>query len=200
MSCIWIQKNHQLYIYTDLTSYTFIGYVPTHILRVLAFESTRKTNHLHQEFVNVHYMPVAKSFIDQVHSISCDTGDSVSFIALAKLHFRQNDSTVNISKICFLMVLKLKTAVFWYKDELGAFEDMAKTPITECGKRVAKSKSVELQGRLHLDLAMQEKYLPNGSESKLKLNRSSPQFCLMSNGSHANIKIESAKCSTSTWH
>ena len=43
---------------------------------------------------------------------------------------------------------------------------MAKTSITECGKRVAKSKSVELQGRLHLDLAMQEKYLPNSSESK----------------------------------
>ena len=37
------------------------------ILRVLPFESKRETSHLHQEFVNVHYVPVAKSFIDQVH-------------------------------------------------------------------------------------------------------------------------------------
>ena len=37
------------------------------ILRVLPFESKREYNHLHQEFVSVHYVPVAKSFIDQVH-------------------------------------------------------------------------------------------------------------------------------------
>ena len=109
-----------------------------------------------------------------------------------KIHFGQNDSTVKISKICFLMVLMLKTAVFWYEDELGAFEDMTKTSITECGKRVANSKSVKLRGRLHLDLAMQEKHLPNDSESNLRLNLSSPQFRLMSNGSHAKIKIDTA--------
>ena len=46
-------------------------------------------------------------------------------------------------------------------------------------KLTAESKSVELMGRLHLDLAMQEKYLPNGIELKLRLNRASSQFCLM---------------------
>ena len=55
---------HPLYIYSDLTSYTFIGDVTAPILRVLLFESKRENNHLHQEFVNVHYAPVAKSVID----------------------------------------------------------------------------------------------------------------------------------------
>ena len=39
---------------------------------------------------------------------------------------------------------------------------------------------------------MQEKYLPNGLEFKLRLNRSSPQFCLMSDNSPAKIKIDTA--------
>ena len=62
---------------------------------------------------------------------------------------------------------------------------MSNKCITDRGKHVAKSKSVELQGKLHLDLALQEKYLPNGLEFKLRLNRSSPQFCLMSDDYHA---------------
>ena len=41
-------KIHQLYIYSDLTSYTFIGDVTAPILRVLPFESKRENNHLHQ--------------------------------------------------------------------------------------------------------------------------------------------------------
>ena len=81
-------KIHQLYIYSDLASFTFIGDVTAPILRVLSFESKRENNHLHQEFVNVHYVPVAKSFIDI--SIKGDTGENVPFISgktLVKLHF-----------------------------------------------------------------------------------------------------------------
>ena len=88
-------KIHQLHTYSDLASYTFIGDVTAPILRVLPFESKRKNNHLHQEFFNVHYVPVAKSFIDQVHiSIKDDTGENVPFISgktLMKLHFRQKE-------------------------------------------------------------------------------------------------------------
>ena len=87
---------------------------------------------------------------------------------------------------------QLKAAEFWSEDEAGAFEDITNTCITDRGKRIAKSKSVELQGKLHLDLAMQEKYLPNGLEFKLRLNRSSPQFCLMSDNYPAKIKIDTA--------
>ena len=51
---------------------------------------------------------------------------------------------------------------------------------------------MELQGRLHLDLAMQEKYLPNGIEMKLRLSRSSPRFCLMADDCPSKIKIDTA--------
>ena len=87
---------------------------------------------------------------------------------------------------------QLKVAEFWSVDEPGAFEDITNKCFTVRGKPVAKSKSVELQGKLHLDLAMQEKYLPNGLEFKLRLNRSSPQFCLMSDDYPAKIKIDTA--------
>ena len=53
---------------------------------------------------------------------------------------------------------QLKAAEFWSEDEPGVFENMSNSSITDHGKRVAKSKSVDLQGKLHLDLAMQEKY------------------------------------------
>ena len=59
-------KIHHVTIYYDLAIYTLIGDVTAPILRVLLFESKGENNHLHQEFVNVHYIPVAKSFIYQV--------------------------------------------------------------------------------------------------------------------------------------
>ena len=55
-------KIHQLYIYSELASYTFICDVTAYILRVLSFESKKETNHLHQEFVNVRYVPFSKFF------------------------------------------------------------------------------------------------------------------------------------------
>ena len=50
---------------------------------------------------------------------------------------------------------------------------------------------MELWGRLHLDLAMQEKYLPNGIEIKLRLNRASPRFCFLSD-EPCVVKIDEA--------
>ena len=89
-------------------------------------------------------------------------------------------------------ILKLRQQKFLSEYEPGAFEDITNTCITNHGKCVAKRKSVELQAKLQLDLTMQEKYLPNSLEFKLKLNRSSPQFCLMSDDSPAKIKIDAA--------
>ena len=70
---------------------------------------------------------------------------------------------------------QLKAAEFWSEGEPGAFVDMSNSSITDRGKRIAKSISVELQGKLHLDLAIQEKNLRNGLEFKLRLHRSSPE-------------------------
>ena len=80
---------------------------------------------------------------------------------------------------------QLKAAEFWSEDEPGVFENMSNSSITDHGKRVAKSKPVDLQGKLHLELAMQERYLPTVLEFKHRFNRSSPQFCLLSDDSPA---------------
>ena len=88
-------KIHQLYVFSDIASYTFFADVTSPILRVVSFETLKERHHLHQEFVNVHYVPVAKSFIYQGHiSIKGDMGDNVPFITgktLKKLHFKQKE-------------------------------------------------------------------------------------------------------------
>lgn len=88
--------NNQLYVYSDIASYTYVGDITAPILRVVPFEVSRRSHHSHQEFVNLHYVPVAKSFIDQVHiSIKGDTGLDVPFVigkSLIKLHFRLKDN------------------------------------------------------------------------------------------------------------
>ena len=57
---------HQLFVSTDIACYTFLGDVTAPILRVIPYEPQKDTNHIHKEFVNLHYVPVAKSLIDQV--------------------------------------------------------------------------------------------------------------------------------------
>ena len=57
---------------------------------------------------------------------------------------------------------QLKAGELWDEDEAFKFENFDSGPVKDRMKLAAESKSVELMGRLHLDLAMQEKYLPNG--------------------------------------
>ena len=86
---------------------------------------------------------------------------------------------------------QLKAGEFWYEDEPDKFDDLTHANVKARAKPVAESKSLELQGRLHLDLVLQEKYLPNGLEFRLKLNRASPQFSIMSD-TPVVLKIDSA--------
>ena len=58
---------HQLYVYSAIPAIHFNGDVTAPILKVVPFETSTDQHHLHHEFVNVHYVSVAKSFIDQVH-------------------------------------------------------------------------------------------------------------------------------------
>ena len=84
--------SNRFYVYSDVANYTYIGDVTAPILRVIPFKYMQEEIHFHQEFLNLHYVPVAKSYIDQVHiSIKGDTGEDIPFITgktLIKLHFR----------------------------------------------------------------------------------------------------------------
>ena len=99
-------------------------------------------------------------------------------------------------KICFsygsdVKSNKLKAGEFWYPDAAGKFEDFGNANIKARNAAVATSIPVELWGRLDLDLAMQEKYLPNGIEIKIRLNRASPRFCILSD-KPCVVKIDEA--------
>ena len=81
------------------------------------------------------------------------------------------------SKLTFL-----NASVLWVEDTAAQFDtlnhDGANAGIQKRIAVISQSKTAELFGRLHLDLFQQEKYLPNGIEIRLRLNRSSPNFCL----------------------
>ena len=47
---------------------------------------------------------------------------------------------------------QLKAWEFWYEDEPDKFDDLTQANVKARAKQVAESKSLELQGRLHLDL------------------------------------------------
>ena len=83
-----------LFIYSDLADYTFVGDIEAPILRVIPFESTKKdSNHVHKEFVNLHYVPLTKSGFDEIGiNIRGDTGQLAQFVggkSMIKLHFRK---------------------------------------------------------------------------------------------------------------
>ena len=86
---------------------------------------------------------------------------------------------------------QLKAGEFRYPDAAGKFEDHDSATVKARNVAVGKSIPVELWGRLHLDLAMQEKYLPNGIEIKIRLSRASPRFCILSDDPCV-VKIDEA--------
>ena len=77
----------------------------------------------------------------------------------------------------------LKAGDLWSNDTPGEFNTRAQDGNNEGFKdrfqAITTSKTVELFGRLHLDLFQQEKYLPNGIEIRLRLNRTPVNFCLI---------------------
>ncbi|XP_053391379.1 uncharacterized protein F54H12.2-like [Mercenaria mercenaria] len=79
---------------------------------------------------------------------------------------------------------QMQALELWSKDSYLHMQDNTAAGSNESWK-FRKKKPVSLQatheliGRLHLDLFLREKYLPNGIEIPLKLNRSPTAFCLM---------------------
>ena len=82
-----------LFIYSDIADFTFVGDIVAPILRVVPLNLVTELVHVHKEFKNLHYVPVFKSVIDQVHiSIKTETGSNVPFVSgktMIKLRFRR---------------------------------------------------------------------------------------------------------------
>ena len=84
------------------------------------------------------------------------------------------------------------TGVMWYKDTPG-HQDKRTTDnkgFTSRKALTAQSKSVQMMGKLHLDLFCQEKYLLNHVDLKIKLRRSRDVFALMADADNYKIIIK----------
>ena len=85
--------HHHMFVYSDVADYT---YITAPILRIVSYKQSKSSTQSHQEFVNLHYVPLAKSYIDQVHiDIKDEIGRSVPFVGgktLVKLHFKRIQS------------------------------------------------------------------------------------------------------------
>ena len=80
----------------------------------------------------------------------------------------------------------------WYKDTPG-HQDKRTTDNKRFTSRkalTAQGKSVQMMGKLHLDLFCQEKYLLNDVNLKIKLRRSRDVFALMADANNYQIKIK----------
>ena len=82
------------------------------------------------------------------------------------------------------------TGVMWYKDTPGQ-QDKRTTDnkgFTSRKKLTELSKSVQMMGKLHLDLFCQDKYLLNHVDLKIKLRRSRDAFALVADAVNYKIK------------
>ena len=88
------------------------------------------------------------------------------------------------------------TAALWYKDTSTKFDTCTDANIGYKTRKsiAAKSATIEMMGKLHSDLFMQDKYLLNSVDIKIRLVRSKNGFAIMSptGGAGFRVKIEDA--------
>ena len=79
----------------------------------------------------------------------------------------------------------------WYKDTPGQKDQRTKDNkgFTSRKELTALCKSVQMMGKLHLDLFCQDKYLLNHVDMKIKLRRSRDAFALVADAANYEIKI-----------
>ena len=83
----------QMFVYSDVEDYTHVGNITVPILRIVSCKQSNPSTQLNLECVNLYYVPMAKSYIDQVYiDIKDEIGRSVPFVGgktLVKLHFKR---------------------------------------------------------------------------------------------------------------
>ena len=85
------------------------------------------------------------------------------------------------------------TSQLWYKDTAGHMEatqgNAGNAGLVERRRHIAGSRVVEMMGRLHVDLFMQDRFLINGVTVKIRLVRSKDAFSLMAGGANPDYKV-----------
>ena len=90
------------------------------------------------------------------------------------------------------------TSQLWYKDTAGYMDattvDGGNTGLIERQRHIAESRIVEMMGRLHVDLFLQDRFLLNGVSVKIRLVRSKDAFSLMAGGQNPDYKVQIMWC------
>ena len=86
------------------------------------------------------------------------------------------------------------TSQLWYKDTAGHMyvttADGGNTGLVERRRHISESRVVEMMGRLHVDLFLQDRFLLNGVSVKIRLVRSKDAFSLMASGQNPDYKVQ----------
>ena len=86
------------------------------------------------------------------------------------------------------------TSQLWYKDTAGHMDATMKNGgnagLAERRKYIAESRVVEMMGRLHVELFLQDRFLLNGVRVKIRLVRSKYTFSLMADGVNPDVKVQ----------
>ena len=79
----------------------------------------------------------------------------------------------------------------WRKDTTGYMDSVGadNEGLQKRREYILKSRQVELLGRVHADVFMQDRYLLNGVDVKLRLVRSKDAFSLMADGADSGFKV-----------
>ncbi|ESO95577.1 hypothetical protein LOTGIDRAFT_175134 [Lottia gigantea] len=102
---------------------------------------------------------------------------------------------------------QLNQQVMWEKDTAGQLDSTqavqtgagdAIVPVVNHGlgerrKKMGESSEFELQSRLHVDLCLQDRYLIDGVDVRIQLERQQPKFYLMWNENNEAYKVELIK-------
>ena len=85
------------------------------------------------------------------------------------------------------------TSQLWYKDTTGHMdatqENGGNAGLARRRGYIVGSRVVEMMGRLHVDLFMQDRFLLNGVTVKIRLVRSKDAFSLMASGANPDYKV-----------
>ena len=86
------------------------------------------------------------------------------------------------------------TSQLWYKDTAGHMDsttvDGGNTGLDERRRHISESRVVEMMGRLHVDLFLQDRFLLNVVNVKIRLVRSKDAFSLMADGQNPDYKVQ----------
>ena len=86
------------------------------------------------------------------------------------------------------------TSQLWYKDTAGhmdaTLENGGNAGLAERRKYIAESRVIEMMGRLHVDLFLQDRFLLNGVSVKIRLVRSKDTFSLMADGVNPDFNVQ----------